>query len=215
MKVFYTALIVTSALFSACTFGSKPAANEASPSPAAKSTALADAPKNTAPPAEAGGGSTPSALGTAAARELCYETDTGDNVVLKSQTFAIEFEPYKGSCFVTAHNPEFDDPPMESEFAIYKGNKKVADFPNQFNGATFGCWVEGVAFQDLNDDKLIDVIVAGKCSAKSAAYNENTVYVNTGKGFTTNEDGNIRVSEFKTIKEIADFVRENKQIYFK
>lgn len=208
-------LIITAAIFgTSCNLGSTPAGN-ASPAPQAKSTAIANVPKAEAPPTEATAGMAPNALGTKAARELCYETDTGDNVVLKDQTFAIEFEPYKGSCFVTSHNPEFDDPPMESEFAIFKNGRKVVDFPNQFNGATFGCWVEAVSFQDLNDDSKIDVIVAGKCSAKSAAYNENTVYVNTGKGFTTNEDGNIRISEFTKIKEIADFVKENKQIYFK
>lgn len=198
-----------------CDLGRKPAANNATPPSEVRNTAPANAAKMTEHPEEADARSDPSVLGSASARNLCYETDTGDNVVLKSQTFAIEFEPFQGSCFVTSHNPEFDDPPMESEYAIFKNGKKVADFPAPFNGATFGCWVDGVAFQDLNGDGLVDIVVAGKCSAKSAAYNENMVYVNTGKGFTTNEDGNIRISEFTKLKEIIDFVKENRQIYFK
>lgn len=206
---------ITTAVFgTSCNLSSKSAADPPA-TPEAKSTAVVNVSKNDSVPTEASAGMAPNALGSKAARELCFETDTGDNVVLKDQTFAIEFEPYKGSCFVTSHNPEFDDPPMESEFAIFKNGKKVVDFPNQFNGATFGCWVDAVSFQDLNEDSKVDVIVAGKCSAKNAAYNENTVYVNTGKGFTTNEDGNIRISDFTKIKEIADFVKDNKQIYFK
>lgn len=145
----------------------------------------------------------------------CLSVDTGDNVVFKSQTFAVDFEPFKGSCFVTAHNPEYDDPPLESEMAIYRDGKKIFTFPSQFNGVTFGCWVEAVSFQDLNADSLTDIIVVGKCSAKSAPYNENMVYVNTGKSFTTKEDGNYRLADLGKVKEIADFVKENKQIFFK
>ncbi|MGQ0541883.1 MAG: hypothetical protein ACT4O9_08545 [Blastocatellia bacterium] len=145
---------------------------------------------------------------------LCQSVDTGDNVVLKKHTFAIDFEPFKASCFVTSHNPEFDDPPLESEFAVYKNGRKVFDFPSQFNGVTTGCWVEAVAFQDLNEDKLTDVIVVGKCSAKTAPYYENMVYVNTGKTFTTREDANYRVAEMKTIKAIVNFVKENLSMFF-
>lgn len=145
----------------------------------------------------------------------CLSVDTGDNEIVKNQTFAIDFAPFTKSCFVTSHNPEYDDPPMEAEFSIYKNGEKVFDFPDQFNGVTFGCWVDGVAFEDLNDDNLKDVIVVGKCSAKTAPYNENMVYVNTGREFTINEDANYNLSDFKKIKEITDFVRKNKQIFFK
>ena len=72
-----------------------------------------------------------------------------------------------------------------------------------------------MAFEDLNGDNLKDVVVAGKCSAKSAPYNENMVYVNTGKAFTTNEDANYKLSDFNKIKEITDFVRRNREIFFK
>ena len=151
----------------------------------------------------------------AATKAECIQVDTGDKQVLENQTFAFDFAPFDKSCFVTAYNPEYDDPPMEAEFAIYNGGKKVFDFPNQFNGVTFGCWVEAVAFEDLNADNLKDVVVVGKCSAKSAPYNENMVYVNTGKAFTTSEDANYKLSDFTKMKEIIDFVKENKQMYFK
>jgi len=145
----------------------------------------------------------------------CLSVDTGDNEVVKNQTFAIDFAPFTKSCFVTSHNPEYDDPPMEAEFSIYKNGERVFDFPSQFNGVTSGCWVDGVAFEDLNDDNLKDVIVVGKCSAKSAPYNENMVYVNTGREFMTNEDANYKLSDFKKIKEITDFVRKNQSTFFK
>ena len=149
------------------------------------------------------------------AKKKCLETKTGDDVVMKSQTFPIDFDPFSGSCFVTAYNPEYDDPPMESHYSIYKNNKKIFDFPEQFNGATFGCWVDGVSFQDLNNDNLKEVIVVGKCSTKDGSYNENMVYINTGKTFIARPDGNNKLSDFTKIKEIADFVQDNKEIFFK
>lgn len=144
----------------------------------------------------------------------CQMVDTGEYDVYKKQTFAIDFEPFRNSCFVTSHNPESDDPPMESRFDIYKNGKKVFDFPSQFNGVNFGCWIDAVSFQDLNADKLTDVIVVSKCQAKSSEYNENTVYMNDGKKFTTREDANTQLGEFKTVKQVADFVGENKAMFF-
>lgn len=144
----------------------------------------------------------------------CQTVDTGEYDVYKKQTFAIDFEPFRNSCFVTSHNPESDDPPMESRFDIYKNGKKVFDFPSQFNGVNFGCWIDAVSFQDLNADKLTDVIVVSKCQAKSSEYNENTVYMNDRKTFTTREDANTQLGEFKTVKQVADFVGENKAMFF-
>ncbi len=145
----------------------------------------------------------------------CAGVDVGDNAVMAKHTFRVDFAPFVNSCFVTSYNPEYDDPPLESEYAIYKDGAKVFDFPAQFNGVEFGCWVEAAAFEDLNDDNLKDVIVAGKCSAKSAPYSENMVYANTGKNFTTDETANSKLADFKRIKEITDFVRKNRQIFFK
>jgi hypothetical protein len=145
----------------------------------------------------------------------CLRVDAGDNAILAAQTFPVDFAPFANSCFVTSYNPEYDDPPMESEFAIYQDGKKIFDFPNRFNGVEFGCWVEGVQFEDLNADNLKDIVVAGKCSAKTAPYNENMVYVNTGNEFTTDENANLKLNDFKKIKEITDFARKNQQIFFK
>lgn len=145
----------------------------------------------------------------------CASVDTGDNQILAKQTFPLDFAPFTNSCFVTAHNPEYDDPPMESEFAIYKDGRKVFDFPEQFNGVEFGCWVDGVAFEDLNADSLKDIIVVGKCSAKTAPYNENMVYVNTGRAFTTDENANYKLADFKKTKDVTDFARKNQTIFFK
>lgn len=132
----------------------------------------------------------------------------------KKQTFAFDYEPFKNACFVTAHDPEFDDPPLDSEFFIYRDGKEVYKFPNQFNGVATGCWAEAVAFEDLNEDGLTDVIIAGMCSAKSAPYSENMVYVNKGNEFSTNEDANYTLEKFKKIKDIADFVKRNKEQFF-
>jgi hypothetical protein len=153
--------------------------------------------------------------GNAVAKAACMTTNVGaKRAVQKSQTFAIDFEPFKGSCFVTSYNPEYGDSHMETEYGIYQAGKRIFQLPSQFNGSSYGCWVDGVAFQDLDRDGLTDIIVVGKCEAKQADYNENMVYMNTGKAFTTREDANNQLGDFKTIKEITDFVQDNQQIFF-
>lgn len=144
----------------------------------------------------------------------CLNIKVAGKKIDKKQTFAFDYEPFKNSCFVTVHDAEYDDPPLNSEFFIYKDGKQVYKFPNQFNGITTGCWAEGVAFQDLNEDDLTDIIIAGMCSAKTAPYSENMVYVNKGKEFTTNEEANYTLEKFKKIKDITDFVKRNKEQFF-
>ncbi|MEO8647577.1 MAG: hypothetical protein ABI539_00280 [Acidobacteriota bacterium] len=168
----------------------------------------------TVPESSPSSGMGQAALDKSSGAEECRKTDTGDNILIKEQTFAIDFAPFKHSCFVTSHNAEYDDPPLESEFAIYTSGKRVFDFPDKFNGVTFGCWVEAVAFQDLNDDALRDVIVVSKCSAKTAPYNENAVYRNNGKGFETDLNANYKLTEFRKAKDIAEFVKRNRQMFF-
>lgn len=162
-----------------------------------------------------GGGETKKASDDAARRAECAKVATGDKALLAKQTFPIDFEPFRESCFVTSYNPEYDDPPMDAELAIYTGGKEVFRFPDAFNGVTTGCWVEGVAFQDLNADNLTDVIVAGMCSAKSAPYTENMVYANTGKTFVTDVSANYKLQDFKKIKDISDYVKRNQSDFFK
>lgn len=149
-----------------------------------------------------------------AAQADCVNIKVAGKKIDADQTFAFDHEPFKNACFVTAYDPDFDDPPLNSEFFIYQGGKEVYKFPKQFNGVTTGCWAEAVAFQDLNEDNLTDVLIVGKCSAKSAPYHENMVYVNKGKEFTTNEEANYTLEKFKKIKDIADFVKQNKEQFF-
>lgn len=159
--------------------------------------------------------STPEETAGKSATLICQSNDAGERKVYKKQTFAIDFEPFRGSCFVSTYDPQYgDDPPVQSEYAIYKNGKRVFDFPSQFNGVNFGCWPDAVSFQDLNGDKRNDVIVVGRCSGKSETYNENSVFINDGKGFTTREDANTSLGEFSTIRQIADFVKENRTMFF-
>lgn len=191
-------------------------AENRSPAPANyAANAAPEATIRSEPPAEADARMAPNALGSKAARELCFETNTGDTDIVREQTFAIEFEPFKGTCFITMHNPEYDDPPLESEFAIYRGNRRIAEFPDQFNGVNFGCWVEAVGFQDLNEDQKINAVIVAKCSGKSGEYYENMVYANDGRGFTTNLDANYKLAEFKTVRQVAEYAREHRSAFFK
>lgn len=143
----------------------------------------------------------------------CLKNRRGDKVPDSKQTFVMDFEPFRDACFVTFHDAEYTNPPLGSEFHVYRGGKPIFEFPSQLNGAT--CWVEAVSFVDLNEDELKDIIVAGMCGAKAGAYSENIVYANTGDGFRTNEDANYKLADFKRIKEIENFVRRNRQLFFK
>jgi hypothetical protein len=214
MKEFVYFLLLTCA-FGACSLNRGTSSNNAPPeSPAAAMPGGKSSPASTSGEPEAKKG-TEIADAIPVTKRDCENTDVGDSALLKTQTFPVAFEPFKNTCFVTSYNPEYDDPPMESEMGIYKGDKKIFDFPDQFNGVTTGCWVDAVAFQDLNADGLTDIIVVGKCSAKTAPYNENMVYVNTGKGFTTSDSANYEVAELKKAGDIANFVKRNQQLFFK
>lgn len=206
MPRIHLVFLLSSLFVSSCGFVNREQAANTRP----PSTPVATA-SSTPPPTPEG---TPEETAGKSATLACQTVDPGEYELYKKQTFAIDFEPFRNSCFVTSHNPEFDDPPMESQYAIFKNGKKVFDFPSQFNGVNFGCWIEAVSFQDLNEDKRTDVIVVSKCQAKMGDYNENTVYDNDGKGFTTREDANTQLSEFKTVKQVVDFVKENRSMFF-
>jgi len=105
------------------------------------------------------------------------------------------------------------DVPRGSKFYIYRDGKQIFEFPDAFGG-TEACWVEAVSFKDLNGDKETDVVVAGSCLGAKSGYPMNAVYVNVGKGFITNEEANANLDEFKTIKQIEDFVTKNKSDFF-
>jgi hypothetical protein len=209
-------IFILSALFSAaCIVGpdrqprDNSGANQAASTPATPKSGETDKSENT--PGEGGGGKTDTKTDDRAA---CLGLKIPGRKTDARQTFAIDFEPYGKSCFVTAHDPEFTDPPLGSEFFIYRDGREAFKLPNPFNGTTTGCWAEAVSFQDLNSDGLTDIIIAGMCSAKSSPYSENMVYVNTGRDFRTSEDANLKLNDFKRIKDIADFVKRNQDQFF-
>ncbi|NJM53911.1 MAG: hypothetical protein HC846_11300 [Blastocatellia bacterium] len=146
-------------------------------------------------------------------KSTCYNLVRDDLLLDKKQTFFIDFKPFEKSCFVTFHNPEFDNPPLESQFFIYQNGQEVFEFPEQFGMGNTTCWVDAVAFEDLNSDQLKDIIVIGKCGGKSSAYNENMVYLNTGKEFVTNADSNAEMMDFSKVSQIRDFVKKNPKMF--
>jgi hypothetical protein len=145
----------------------------------------------------------------------CYSLKRAGLVLDKKQTFAIDFKPFEKSCFVTFHDPEFDNPPLGSQFFVYKNGKEVFNFPEQFGGSNTTCRVDAVGFEDLNNDQLKDIIVAGKCGGKSDEYNENMVYLNTGKDFVTKAGANAETMDFSKINQIRDFVKKNPNMFSK
>ncbi len=147
--------------------------------------------------------------------EECRGVDTGDRFLLTSQTFPIDFKPFEKSCFVTTHDPEYDDPPLGSEISIYKDGQQIYKFDSRFNPNAATCWVNAVGFEDVNNDGLTDVIVVGQCGAKSDDILANEVYINTGTGFSTDIGANDQLEQFNKIKDIAEFVRKNKQLFSK
>jgi hypothetical protein len=124
----------------------------------------------------------------------------------KKQTFAIDFAPFEKSCFATFHDPEFTDPALGAQFYIYRDGKEIYNFPEQFNGGNASCWVDAVTFEDINADRLKDIIVIGKCGAKSGAYNENMVYINTDEGFKINKEANMEMMDFTKTSEIKEYI---------
>lgn len=151
--------------------------------------------------------------GTTIDKSSCYNSTKDDLMVDKKQTFPIDFKPFEGACFVTFHDPEFDDPPLGSQFYIYKNGKEVFEFPEQFGMGNTTCWADAVAFEDLNGDQLKDIAIVGKCGAKSGSYNENMVYLNTGRDFSTNADSNAEMMDFSKVSQIRDFVKKNPKMF--
>lgn len=143
----------------------------------------------------------------------CYDLKRKDLLVDKKQTFAIDFKPFEKSCFVTFHDPEFENPQLGSQFYIYKNGKEVFYFPEQFGEANATCWVDSISFEDLNNDQLKDVIVVGKCGAPSDSYNENMVYLNNGEEFVTNAESNAEMMDFSKVSQIRSFVKKNPKMF--
>ncbi len=149
---------------------------------------------------------------TAAAQTDCTNLKRDRMKLDKKQTFPIDFAPYQGSCFATFHEPDFDDPPLGEKFFIYKNGKEIFEFPEQSEAATYT--VKAVAFEDLNGDNLIDIIVVGSAGAKSGSVYTNQVFTNTSQDFYTDSDANMKLDDFTKISEIKNFVKKNKDIFF-
>ncbi len=143
----------------------------------------------------------------------CLDVNTGDRFLLKKQTFPINFKPFENSCFVTTYDPEYEDPPLGSEISIYKDGRQIYKFDSRYNPNAATCWVKSVGFEDVNADELTDIIVTGKCGAKSGDIQGNEVFINDGKGFYTNVSANDKLENYKKIKDIADFARKNQQLF--
>lgn len=143
----------------------------------------------------------------------CKSSKRDGLAIDSAQTFAIDFKPFEKSCFVTFHDPASVKPARGAQFFIYREGRSVSEFPDQFNGSNIACWVSGVSFEDLNDDKLTDIIVLGRCGESKDAYNENMVYLNNGTGFTTSVEGNLELMDFTKPAQVREFVKKNRPMF--
>ena len=150
-------------------------------------------------------------------KSACLTGKIDGKNLIPNQTFVFDYEPFAKSCFVTFANKEDmsddKDLPRGSTFYIFKDGKQVYQFDDAFDGQP-ACWVEAVGFEDLNDDKKTDVIIAGKCLAAKDSYAVNAVYVNTDGKFKTDNTANQELENFTTIKQISDFVKKNQKKFF-
>lgn len=133
----------------------------------------------------------------------------------KKQTFPLDFPPFEKSCFAVFHDPEFTDPALGAQFFVYRDGKEIFEFPEQFNGGNATCWVDAVAFDDVNKDDLKDILVVGKCGAKSGSYNENMAYINTGRDFKVNKEANMEMMDFSKISQMKDFIEKHQGSFAK
>lgn len=202
-------MILAAAVFSACS-GETSEPNRAENTGTNKPVSTANNNESNEAPANANANAAPKAP----TRAECQAIQTGDDEVLKTQTYVMDFEPFKASCFVTTYNAD-TDPPMEAKMAVYHDGEKVFDLPGQFNGSTMGCTVEGVAFGDLNNDAKKDIVVIGKCISNTGPYNENMIYVNDGEKFTTDEGANSVLVDYDNAKDVIEFAKKNPKIFFK
>ena|GEM_PF-1840506 len=137
--------------------------------------------------------------------------------LIESQTFVFDHEPFKGSCFATFGSVEDmvdeKDVPRGSTFHIFTDGKEVFEFPDAFGGIS-SCWVDALSFDDLNGDGQVDVVMKGSCLAAKDSYPSNAVFVNNGRGFTTNDEANSELDELRSIGEIRSYVKKNTNKFF-
>lgn len=150
-------------------------------------------------------------------KSACLKATMNGKRLIADQTFVFDYEPFKKSCFVTFGSKEEmldeKDVARGSTFHIFKDGKLVYDFPDAFDGQR-ACWVEGVGFDDLNGDGDTDVIIAGSCLGAKDSYPSNAVYENFNDDFRTYGSQNQNLENLKTVGEIKEYVKKNKNKFF-
>lgn len=205
--VVFTAIVVISIFIKGCAYNSETQNNSTA---ADSNTAVSESTKSIEPNAQ----NSPQNAETPQ-NNSCTDLKRKGFALDKKQTFAVDFAPFEKSCFATFHDPEYTNPALGAQYFIYKNGAEAFNFPEQFNGGNATCWVDAVSFEDVNKDQLKDVIVVGKCGAKSDDYNENMVYINTGKDFKVNKDANMEMMDFSKISQIQDYVRGHQDSFAK
>ena len=207
----FSAFILCASLIS-CTQSTAITAKPSEQPKAAESATASAANKNET--AKANTNAAPAVVPTLKDKTECLKAKMDGKRLIATQTFLFDHEPFKGSCFVTFASKEDmldeKDVPRGSTFHIFKDGKKVYDFEDAFDGQQ-ACWVEAVAFEDLNDDKKTDVVMAGSCLGAKDSYPSNAVYMNKGTEFQTIASANQKLEKFTTIKQIVDYVKSQQK----
>ncbi len=207
--------VVSFAFCSACIFSNnKPTqsvqnTNTATPKPAeetAKTVENKDTKQTEKPKTESGGD-----------KSACLKASKEGKRLIADQTFVFDYEPFRKSCFVTFGSKtemmDEKDVPRGSTFHIFKDGEIVYDFEDAFDGMP-ACWVEGVGFEDLNGDGKTEVIIAGSCLAAKDSYPMNAIYLNIRDDFRTYQSSNQHLENLKTVGEIKEYVKKNKDKFF-
>lgn len=207
--ILFAAVICFSTFFTACSASVEPAKNAPETSINSANTV------NSTPSPEVSANVNAEANSAAASSSTCENVKRAGFALDKKQNFPLDFPPFEKSCFVVFHDPEFTNPALGAQYFIYRDGKEIFNFPEQFNGGNATCWVDAVAFEDINADQLKDIIVVGKCGEKSGSYNENMVYINTGKDFKVNKDANMEMMDFNKTSQIKDYVNQHQSDFAK
>jgi len=217
MKAKFFASFALSVLAAACSTAGTDTANK--PAPANTNVSAAEALSSNSQKAAADANAAHSTAIAAGEPTLaqCYQSKIAGKVLVREQTFVFDHKPYEKSCFVTFANPDEmvdkTDVPRGSTFHIFTNGEDMFEFPDAFNGQT-ACWVEALSFDDLNNDGQTDVIMSGRCLGAKDSYPTNAIFVNVGKGFSTNEEANAELDDLQNIQQIRDFVRKNLKRFF-
>lgn len=209
-KLLAVLVLIASAL--ACSFNSGDNTSNKNPT-------VSNSPANTAKPAEPAKSATPDTPVKTAKDAVvnCKGLKLPGKIFIANQSFPFDFEPFKGSCFATFGSKEdmldANDVPRGSTFYIFENGESVYELPDAFGGQS-SCWVDAISFKDLNNDGLMDVIMAGSCLGARDSYPSNAVFANNGRGFTTNDDANGNLGNLKSAKAIEAYVTGHLNEFF-